>query len=94
MNRIVANMPYHRLTGMIAYKASWEGIRVYAASEKDTSKTCHRCEAVGTSNKASSYPLAADNADLNGAINLAERFSEYALENGATFNMVHQTLGR
>jgi len=91
MNRIVSNMPYYRLTQMIAYKAQWEGIRVYKVSERNTSKTCHRCGSEGerlsqAGFKCPNCGLDHFNADLNGAINIAKRFSSYIGENGAALD--------
>ena len=80
MNRIVSNMPYYRLMQMITYKALWEGIPVYKISERNTSKTCYRCGNMGerlsqARFKCPTCGLDYFNADLNGAINIAERFS-------------------
>ncbi len=88
MNRILANMPYFKLTKQIEYKANWEGIPVYLVSERGTSKTCHRCSSVNTSRVAQSVFECRDcglvyNADLNGAKNIAKRFWEQAFQNGA-----------
>ena len=90
LNRIIASMPYYRLTQMITYKSLWEGIPIYKVNEKNTSKTCHRCGAGGKRpfqglfkcpNCGLEY-----NADLNGAINIAKWFSSYMEENGASFD--------
>ena len=90
-NRIIANMPYYRLTQMITYKALWEAIPVYRVNERNTSKTCHRCGAEGKRpfqglfkcpNCGLEY-----SADLNGAINIAKRFEDYMFSNGATLDM-------
>ena len=83
MNRIVANMPYYKLTLMITYKANCRGIPVIKLSEAYTSKTCHQCGEKGTRPyqglfKCQSCGLEY-NADLNGAINIAERFREQSL---------------
>jgi len=83
MNRIVANMPYYKLTRMITYKANWRGIPVIKLSEAYTSKTCHRCGEKGTRPHQGLFKCKncglEYNADLNGAINIAERFREQAL---------------
>jgi putative transposase len=91
MNRIVSNMPYYRLTQMIIYKEHWEGIQVYKVGERNTSKTCHKCGNIGgrfsqARFKCSNCGLDYFNADLNGAINIAERFSSYIGENGAALD--------
>jgi len=99
MNRIVANMPYFKLSNYIAYKAAWEGIPVYRVKEAWTSKTCHRCGHMGE--RVSQGLLVCPscglvyNADLNGAINIAKRFSSYMQENGASLAMpVNSPRGR
>lgn len=83
MNRIVSNMPYHKLTRMITYKANWRGIPVIKLSEAYTSKICHRCGERGTRPHQGLFKCQSCgleyNADLNGAINIAERFREQAL---------------
>jgi len=89
MNRIIASMPYFKLRRQIEYKANWEGIPVYLVSEHGTSKTCHRCGSTDTSRivqpvlECHSCGLVY-NADLNGAMNIAKRFCEQGLRNGAT----------
>ena len=91
MNRIVANMPYFRLSTYIAYKASWAGVPVYKVKEAWTSKTCHRCGQLGERLSQGLFRCPSChlvyNADLNGAINIAKRFSGYMLENGASLAM-------
>jgi putative transposase len=88
MNRIVANMPYFRLSTYIAYKASWAGVPVYKIKEALTSKTCHKCGQIGERLSQGLFRCPSCNlvynADLNGAINIAKRFSNYMLENGAS----------
>jgi len=87
MNRIVANMPFYRLTQYIIYKASWEGIRVLTTKEWYSSKTCSRCGSDSTSRPfqglfvchACGYSC---NADYNGATNLAKRLSKYIFGSG------------
>jgi len=91
INRIVSNMPYYRMTQMIAYKAQWEGIQVYKVSERNTSKHCHKCGNEGerlsqARFKCPSCGLDYFNADFNGAINIAERFSSYIGEDGAALD--------
>ncbi|MEM3097060.1 MAG: zinc ribbon domain-containing protein [Nitrososphaerota archaeon] len=43
-NRSSTDIPYHRLSFFIEYKAIWLGIKV---SERITSKTCHKCRIRG-----------------------------------------------
>ncbi len=89
MNRIIANMPYLKLTRQIEYKANWEGIPVYLVSERGTSKTCHSCGSTDTSRILQSVFECHNcglvyNADLNGAMNIAKRFWKQSSQNGAT----------
>lgn len=86
-NRIVANMPFYRLTQYITYKASWEGIPVLTTKEWYSSKTCSRCGSGSTSRPfqglfvchACGYSC---NADYNGAVNLGNRLAEHVFANG------------
>jgi len=84
MNRIVSNMPYYKLTQQIMYKAAWLGVPVYQISERNTSKTCHRCGSMNTTRiKQPVFECKACglvyNADLNAAKNLAKRFHDHAV---------------
>jgi IS605 OrfB family transposase len=72
MNRLIANMPYDKLTRYVAYKGAWEGVSVVKLSERGTSKSCHRCGSMDTSRVVQSVFQCHDcglvyNADLNGA---------------------------
>jgi transposase len=63
--------PYHRLSQFIEYKAKWLGIKVVKVSERNTSRTCHRCGHEGL--RAGSFFKCPKcgytcNADHNGAI--------------------------
>ena len=95
MNRIVSNMPYHRLTLMITYKALWEGVPVFKVKESWTSIGCHGCGAKGTRASQGLFRCLSCgleySADLNGAINIFKRFSEQVLENGAVFDTAHNS---
>jgi len=87
MNRIVANMPFYRLTQYITYKASWEGIPVLTTKEWYSSKICHRCGSDNTSRPHQGLFVCHDcgyscNADYNGAVNLGNRLVEHAFING------------
>jgi len=87
MNRIVANMPFYRLTQYITYKASWEGIPILSTKEWYSSKICHKCGSDNTSRPhqglfichACGYQC---NADFNGASNLAKRLWNYMFHDG------------
>lgn len=85
MNRIISNMPYYKLTQQIMYKAAWLGVPVHQISERNTSKTCHRCESTDTTRiKQPVFECKACgliyNADLNAAKNLAKRFLDQVAE--------------
>ncbi len=41
--KINNGFPYHKLSQYMEYKARWLGIKVLKISERDTSKTCHKC---------------------------------------------------
>ena len=87
-NRIVANMPYYKLTQMIEYKAMWDGVPVVYIREW-SSKICHTCNNIGkrpTQGKYICKSCGEYNADLNAAIKHGKRFSSYMLENGAAFD--------
>jgi len=77
MRRIVGNMPFHRLTRMITYKATLKGILVVTTSEAYTSRNCHVCGCEGI-RKAQGLFVCSHcgeyNADLNGAINIGLKF--------------------
>jgi len=80
-NRKLNNgFPYHRLSQFIEYKARWHGIRVIKISERNTSKTCHRCKhrglRVGSLFKCPNCGYIC-NADYNGAMNILKRAMGY-----------------
>jgi putative transposase len=86
-NRKLNNgFPYHRLSKFIEYKARWLGIKVVKVSEKNTSKTCHRCGhmglRVGSLFKCPKCGYVC-NADYNGAMNLLKRAMGYMPMAGA-----------
>ncbi len=86
MNRIVSNMPYYKLTQYIKYKAEWKGIQVKQIDERNTSKTCHKCGAIGKRKTQGLFVCGCGlqyNTDLNGALNIAKRFEGYMLSDGA-----------
>ena len=77
MNRIVANMPFHKLTQYITYKASWEGMPIITTSEAYTSKTCHNCSSEAKRVSQGLFRCQTCqheyNADYNGAVNIARK---------------------
>jgi len=80
-NRKLNNgFPYHRLSQFIEYKAKWVGIKVIKVSEKNTSKTCHRCGSIGLRvGSLFKCPKCgySCNADYNGATNILKRAMGY-----------------
>ena len=87
MNRIVANMPYYRLTQFVTYKASWEGVHVLTTREWYSSKTCSRCGSDYTSRQHQGLFMCHEcnyqiNSDFNGAKNLGKRLMEHVFVNG------------
>jgi len=93
--RVVYSMPYYRLAQFIRYKALWAGVPVVEANEDYTSIECHIC------NERCKRPkqdliicphCGCYQADLNAAINLAKRFHDHWLRDGAAFDTA-QNLG-
>lgn len=79
-------MPFQKLSQYIEYKANWEGLQVIKVSEAYTSQTCSKCGQLGTRTNglfkcSCGYQ---DNADRNGAINIAKRGLGQASKSGAT----------
>ena len=74
--RKLNSFPFYKLSAYIKYKAEAEGIEVVEVSEAYTSQTCHKCGEKGIRNqglfKCGLCGLH-DNADRNGAINIAKR---------------------
>jgi IS605 OrfB family transposase len=93
INRIVANMPFYKLTQYITYKANWQGIPVLTTKEWYSSKTCSKCNSDKTTRpyqglfrcKGCRYSC---NADYNGAKNLGKRLWKYIFHNGAIVNLL------
>lgn len=87
MNRIVANMPYYKLTQYITYKANWEGIPIVITKEWYSSKMCSKCSSDYTTRPYQGLFRCHDcgyrcNADYNGAKNLGKRLMKHAFVNG------------
>lgn len=77
MRRIVSNMPFFLISGMIEYKAAMLGIPVVSFTEQDTSKTCHSCSGLGNRKTQGLFRCSRcgeRNADWNGAINIGKKF--------------------
>ncbi|MCS4540901.1 MAG: transposase [Euryarchaeota archaeon] len=87
-NRKINSWAFAQLTKFITYKANWEGIPVELIPENHTSITCHKCGAKGVRIKRlfkCSCGLEYS-ADLNGAINIANRFLDYMFGTGLFVN--------
>lgn len=94
-NRKLGSMPFSKLSQFIEYKAHWEGLQVIKVSEAYTSQTCSKCGQIGTRTNglfrcSCGYQ---DNADRNGAINIAKRGLGQASKSGASVIMP-RTMGR
>ena len=86
MNRIVNEMPHHKLRRYITYKAHWKGIPVIESDPSYTSQTCHTCSQIGKRQSGLFTCPHCDteyNADANASINIAEGFRNQWLQNGA-----------
>jgi putative transposase len=88
--------PYHRLSKFIEYKARWLGIKVIKVSERNTSKTCHRCGhiglRVGSLFKCPKCGYTC-NADCNGAMNILKRAMGYMPMAGAALTQPFNSVG-
>lgn len=88
-NRIVASMPYYKLSQMIEYKALWDNVPVVYGNEDYSSINCHICNNRGKRPSQGRFVCSVCgeyNADLNGAINQGKRLSGYILDNGGLFD--------
>jgi putative transposase len=92
MNRVVANMPFYKLTELITYKANWEGIPVLTTKEWYSSKTCSKCSSDNTTRPYQGLFRCncgySCNADYNGAKNLGKRLWKYIFHDGAIVNLL------
>lgn len=82
--RKLNSFPFYKLSAYIKYKAEAEGIEVIEVSETYTSQTCHRCGEKGI-RRCGLFKCKCglqDNADRNGAINIAVRGIGQALSQG------------
>lgn len=87
--RKLNSFPFYKLTKMIKYKAGWEGIMTMEVPEAYTSQTCHKCGERGTRTNGlfkcdCGYQ---DNADRNGAINIAKRGLGYMSSSGVVMEL-------
>ena len=88
LNRILNSIPTYKIKNMLTYKALWNGVSVYALNEAWTSKTCHICGSRDTVVKDRLFKCKACgleyNRDLNGAVNIGNRFFGYMLKSGGS----------
>jgi len=94
-NRKLGSMPFSKLSNFIEYKARWEGLQVIKVNEAYTSQTCSKCGQIGTRTNglfkcSCGYQ---DNADRNGAINIAKRGLGQASKSGVSV-IIPRTMGR
>ncbi len=81
LNYLLSNYPYRRLQQLIEYKAVEEGIPVAYVPPAHTSSTCSLCGHNDPENRRGGFFRCSKcgyslNADLNAAINIANRFYE------------------
>jgi putative transposase len=80
LNRILGRMPFFKLANFIKYKAAEKGIRVVEIIEKNTSRTCSKCDYKDQANRKSQGLFCCKecgcevNADFNGAKNILSCF--------------------
>lgn len=82
-NRVVNFMPFYKLSSMIEYKAMWQGIPVVCVGGAYTSQECHACLSTGRRRTQSSIECVEcgwrGNADMNGALDLGQRWERFQL---------------
>lgn len=93
-NRIRSAMPSFQMKSFLKYKALWEGIPILFVNEAYTSKTCSRCNEIGTRKTQGLFVCQhcgfSWNADLNGSCNISFRgFLGYVFGNGVDFGTTH-----
>ncbi|MHA1186910.1 MAG: zinc ribbon domain-containing protein [Candidatus Heimdallarchaeota archaeon] len=91
--RRIHHFSYSLLTNNITYKCKALGVRkIRQIAEAWTSKTCHLCDSTNTKRPKSSHFICEDcglqyNADINGAINIAQRYwTQFACRNCDSLN--------
>jgi IS605 OrfB family transposase len=85
LNRIVHSMPFNRLTSLISYKAG-AGVPVLLVREDYSSRECHVCHEWGARPSQGRFECVRCgeyNADLNAAVNIAQRALAYMAIAGA-----------
>ena len=81
MNRRLHGWGFAKLHAQIRYKAAEKGIPVGTVNPRNTSKACHACGEVGSRPRQATFRCSNDDcwlteyqADVNGAINIADRY--------------------
>ena len=81
MNRRLHGWGFAKLHAQIRYKAAEMGIPVETVNPRNTSKACHACGEHGTRPRKATFSCSNDDcwlgeyqADVNGAINIADRY--------------------
>jgi len=90
-NRKVHTMPSFKVKHMLLYKSLWSGVPVGIVNEAWTSKQCWRCGSTRTVLRKRLFncmECGSDyNRDLNGSINIGNRFLGYMLRDRADVNL-------
>jgi len=81
MNRRLHGWGFGKLHAQIRYKAAEQGIPVETVNPRNTSKACHACGEHGSRPRQATFSCSNDScwvseyqADVNGAINIADRY--------------------
>ncbi|RJX50337.1 RNA-guided endonuclease InsQ/TnpB family protein [Halonotius pteroides] len=81
MNRRLHGWSFGKLHAQIRYKAAEQGIPVETVNPRNTSKACHACGEHGSRPRQATFSCSNDScwvskyqADVNGAINIADRY--------------------
>jgi len=80
LNRIVSNMPYHKLTNFITYKALEHRIRVVKIKETNTSKLCSKCNNIGKRKSQGLFVCKVCNIKLNADYNASRNILRMSLD--------------
>lgn len=89
MNRRLHSMPHYKLKEFVKYKAAFEGIITVEVNEAYTSQTCNWCGEQEETSRDSQGLFECDccgledNADKNGALNIAKRGLGKDIETGS-----------
>ncbi|MBI2670906.1 IS200/IS605 family element transposase accessory protein TnpB, partial [Candidatus Woesearchaeota archaeon] len=88
INRTLGNMPYHKLSKFIEYKAAINGIKVIKLKEYNTSKICSKCNKEGKRINQGLFKCNncnySINADYNASRNILKMSLDYMSKDRAT----------